>query len=451
MKKCLALVGLAALLMVVPAAASAQLPVKLLSKARLGTFCRDTKNTNAALDCWLTKHPDVANAMVYIDSAGGGTWSQWPAATKTAFYQYFNDMVGWYATGAGPKYPKPFAAPIAVEDAGGAGADVWVAEPLGRTVCVSQMANNLAAELTAAFPWSITSYTADELALLLGGDNILGVYVVPLNAAKQGFYFWGGAGLTSPAPAGMIVNWMNRVHLVGTDAADTVARVFGWERVLRHFFFEPNDPNENQPSYPDEYFWGSSAPVIASVQLIQGTTYTGPSGPTSAHWTRGCTGTSQFMKSILQAVNIPVKIAYTCGHTLPTFPTAGVAMTHGDDPYNALGKVSPFPGFATPQLSEYLISLNDFAALFPVGGACLGKLGFKPLEIAVTYASDELMGTYCKDLKANATHANGQVFMSLRPGWPEMTDANFLTWLENGGLWTRLDAKIAATNYCAKY
>ena len=78
--------------------------------------------------------------------------------------------------------------------------------------------------------------------------------------------------------------------------------------------------------------WGhpTRAPVS---QIINGTVRATES--VTQHWTAGCHGTAGFYKAVLRAVNIPVQILYVCGHAQIYFPTEGLYLDHGDNPYSS--------------------------------------------------------------------------------------------------------------------
>ena len=46
------------------------------------------------------------------------------------------------------------------------------------------------------------------------------------------------------------------------------------------------------------------------------------------------------LRSVLRAVNIPVKREDGCGHAIPHFLAEGEFLSHGDDPYNRYMKES---------------------------------------------------------------------------------------------------------------
>jgi len=434
--------GLGALLLFLPTFAHAALPVSYLSTARLGAFCSKSANTNAALNCWLRDNPNMAGAMFYEDSSYKGTWTTWPLAVKAQFVQYFNLIVSWYDAGMPPAtYPQLFLVQIPELGPADPMYGFWMSEALGTQVYLSQVANSLAAELTAAFSWSITSYTPSELSLLLSMNDTMN-YVSTV--ANPGYYFQDSGTGASPADPGFTVTFFKKSGLIGSDAADTVARLFAWERKLEHFSVVSGDPTQN--IYP--YFWGPNTPPVPDSEVINGTVYTGPIDLGFANYTAGCSGTMYFMKSVLRSVNIPVQLQWVfCGHATPIFPTIGLAMTHGDDPYDRLGFVSPFPGFSTPPPSEYFITISQYNQVFPPGqslDACDSAVGSQVANIAIEYGSDFLMNLFCEDLASGADEASGQVYAYMQNYYPLQT-------LQNMGLWTTLDAKVTALNYCAQF
>jgi hypothetical protein len=435
-------IALGALLLAMPTLAEAQnVPVGLLSKARVGIRCWDSKSAVDALDCWLTRHPDVAGAMWFFDPAfNSNLWSTWPQPVKDQMHEHFKQMVLWYKAGMPAKYPQPFPFPVPTLGPPDPAYGFWMPESLGRRIYLSQVANSLAAELTGAFPWTITTYTPAQLTLLLSMNDSLTVGPV----ANPGYFFqYGGP---SPAAPGYDVSFFKKKSLLGVDAADTIARLFGWERNLTHYFVVDGDPNQNV--YP--YFWGPESPPIPESKIIEGTVYAGPFPVLQVfgHYTDGCSGTMAFMKSVLRSVNIPVERHWvSCQHATPIFPTVGLAMTHGDDPYSLTGLVTPYPNFSAPAPIEYLVTKAQFDLLFPPAQddeACTHVVGIQVVDIAIAYGSDYLMYLYCKDLASSADHASGKVYEFLQWYYPLQT-------LENMGLWTLLDVKVPATNFCAAF
>jgi len=442
MRKLLNYAALTMVLTGLSVAAHAALPVTSLSEVRLGGICWYTANSDTALACWLNENPNVAAAMFYQDATYFGSWPTWPGPVKEQLFRYFDKMVQWYDDGMPPStapqfFPEqiPAAGPPDPTDG------LWMPDNEGTRIYLSQVANSLAAELTARFPWSIATYTPSQLGLLLYQTDTM---VYESNVAEPGYYFqYDGTG-ASPANPPFTALFFKTNHLIGTDAADTIARLFYWEKQLTHFFIVSGTNETTASVYP--FFWGPNTPPIPDAEVIDGTTYTGPITFGFRHFTAGCSGTMEFMKSVLRTVNIPAENQWvTCGHATPIFPTAGVAMTHGDDPYTWSAWVTPYPGFPAPAPSEYLISTSDYNQLFPPGqsqDACTANVGIQPLNVAIKYGSDYLMSMYCEDLATGADPANGEVYAYLQ-------DYYSLQTLQNMGLWTTLANKQTALNYCA--
>ena len=441
MKRLLNCALLIALLLGLAGLAHAALPVSSLVKSRLGPKCGAESTADSALSCWLDQNPKVAAAMYFENSSYYGTWPTWPAAVKQQFFQYFDLMVCWYnqvpaRVGGYQLFPDRIPVSGPKDPTWG----LWMPEDLGAKVYLAQVANCLAAELTGQFSWRISTYTPSQLSLLLAMNDWMAY--VP-DAVTPAYYF--EAGANSPANPPFTASFFVKNRLIGSDAADTVARLFHWEKRLFHYFAAPGTDQTPDTIYP--YFWGPGTPPIPDVEIINGRTYSGPNPDAAGfeHYTAGCGGTTAFMKSVLRTVNIPVEDRMViCGHYTPIFPTAGVAMTHGDDPYTKLVGVTPYPGFPAPAQKEYLVTLSQYDQLFTPGltqEACIARVGVQPANIAIQYGSDYLMGLYCEDLASGAAPANSKVYASLQIHYSVQT-------LQNMGLWTTLAAKQTALNYC---
>jgi hypothetical protein len=421
------------------------LPVKpdvaMLSEKRVGKECMQSANLTAALECWLEAHPSVASNIRWIPPSGSVAWKDWPFALKHELGHHFWQAVMWYRQGMPPAFPKPF--PILLPKTlpgdpkyfGG----LRMSEQTAKSIYLSCVANALAAELTGIFPWTITSYTAEDLWHLLGYFAYV-QYAMPSATQFPGYYL---VSDTSPTVPYYVVHFFKKNSILGPTALETVSRLVGWCRGLSHYWAEPNGPIDVT------CFWGPDAPPIGVSQIIEGTTYTGKLFPvpvSSGHFTAGCSGTARFLKSVLLAVNIRAEDRFAGSHATPFFPTIDRALSHGDDPYSQLGIVTAFPGFPAPPWQEYLITGARWNQLFGPNvdwATANANIGRRNAEIAFQYLSDSLLKAYCNDLVAQVSHANSKVFQALK---------NFYTLgqLEWGQLWQRLEAKTLATDFCNK-
>jgi hypothetical protein len=180
------------------------------------------------------------------------------------------------------------------------------------------------------------------------------------------------------------------------------------------------------------------------LRIIQGTPFPASGVPSSAgirHRTAGCWGTTSYLRAILRVVNIPVKHEDHVGHAMPYFLSEGLYLSHGDDPYNRLSKATPpFPA------GELLIDQATRDAWFG-GGVSNNQqtqnIGRRTRELAIRYLSDELLRNHCADLAANKSHADSDVFNSLKGNYT-------VAELEGQGLWGRIEAKITSLGGCAQ-
>jgi hypothetical protein len=410
-----------------------------LSTSRVSANCRGKDTLAKVLHCWLTEHPTVASATSFYKSGVTSDWTSWPDEWRHDLAQEFAELVRWYGHGMPEPHPVSFKTPVPRDAPGDPAYDGGLVMSFARAkhIHFSHIANTLAIEMTGVVPWSIRHYSYEHLRQLLHWNEFLQHPTAP-STAYPGYYFM---QQSSPATPAFVMRFFKDNDLVGTDAIDTVARLYQWCRTLMHYYVE------SPGTYPDPtFFWGPDAPPVPVSMVIYGTDYTGPSGPRFGHYTMGCTGTSQFFKSVLRVVNIPVEARYEpSGHAVPFFPTIDRALSHGDDPYDALGKVTPYPGYPAPDPAEYLITGTLWTQWFDasVDPVISNKyVGRRPAEIALKYLSDYILSAYCEDVASGASHQSGKVF-EIMGNFYAYED---LEWLK---FWDKLAAKAAATGFCS--
>jgi hypothetical protein len=429
--------------------ALAQLPTSYLSPERLGVQdCIHAPNTDRALYCWLSFHPNITSEMK-VDNPGAmslQSWPDWPVKYREDMVNYFDQMVLWYHNGmptaSAPRFYPDQLPTIGTFPFVSGGWGPAMSLENGLAVYFAMVANTLAVELTAKYTWSIVNYTPAELDVLLD-QNTYWIYLTPPTSPDAG-YNWQATNEQSPANPSTVALFFKNNGIVGATQTITIQNLFAWERILRHDFYIGTYPGDQQ-FYTN--LWGPGTPPIPDIELIRGDNYTGEDGPQFGHFTNGCTGTMSFMQSILRTVNIPeIQTWVSCTHATPMFPTANLAMSHGDDPYDSLGFVTAYPGYPAPTTADYLLTIPQYNQIFTANQtypACVANVGIQVANVAIKYLSDYLMNLYCEDLNANATPAAGQVLAVL-------SNYDFsLTQLENMGLWTGLAAKQSALNWCS--
>jgi hypothetical protein len=396
------------------------------------------------LSCWLDHFPVIAAAITW-QSPGSSTFTQWPAWSarqRAELRQAFEDAWQWKQNGfagfPGRRFQEPPTNHEVLTDG------EWVQTVLAPDEAwdryLAHVAHSLAAEIGSWVPWSIQGYTSDELQRLLSATQMYRYdsdipndtnnvdypgYVVPSYLA------------VTPAHPVVTYSFLRDNDLLGATRKQTILKVLDWSRFhLQHHMggFTPTNV---------EYHWHyRGKPPIS--RIIAGTKtqdpYYEPMFPDPEHWTAGCYGTTDFLRMVLAAANIPVfkksSGSETCGHTVPHFPTEGWYLSHGDDPYTSLIKDAAIPIGGLP------IDAAQWAEWFQVDPlVSCDNVGRRPAELLVQYLSEALVKKYCADTAAGLDHASGAVYGQL--------DSYFtVVELEATDLWGRLAQRALETGQC---
>ncbi len=180
--------------------------------------------------------------------------------------------------------------------------------------------------------FSLAGLTAEELRWLLSSStmawNILGQYYgmgtydafVPALRANN--------LPSSPfAPPRWVYSWLRDTQLLGQTRKETISNVLEWMRQnMWHFFGASTFGN------CDAVWQYRGYPPLS--RIVNGTTDANNPSQGKQHYTMGCHGSVGFLNAMLRVLNIPVLPVWVCGHELAYFPTEGLYLDHGDDPYN---------------------------------------------------------------------------------------------------------------------
>jgi hypothetical protein len=287
-------------------------------------------NSPNLVDCWLNANPSVAYNITWETSSGVLPWPMWDPTRKAALRAAFLASWSWYQSGLttynGPALQDP---PQNQEPPHQGTTPEWVKTVLDEQtqawpLYVAYVGHILATEMAAKVPWGIRTYDSLALNDLLSGhawfhrhsEDPGDVY----NTVYPGYVLF---GTSTPALPTTTYRFLHDHGLIAPTPTQTIARVLDWARWnLVHF----------SGTYGWEnvfHTWGyyGHVPVI---RVLQGTATTDPNvwyndwWKAPHHWTAGCYGTTGFLKSLLRAVNIPVRIKTdypeTCGHTHALFP-----------------------------------------------------------------------------------------------------------------------------------
>ncbi len=197
------------------------------------------------------------------------------------------------------------------------------------------VSHNIALDRRGELPWTLKDIAAiDESLLAPLFDSVEMMVRRPANDVSLGFGPHGNfhelpwstyRGETIIGTPRFTYRFLVQNDLVGDSRLDSIHSLLDWSGNLVHFY--GSSTRENMLAH-----WGHRYfPTVE--KIIEGTIRQGESSP--QHWTAGCHGTSFFLKNVLRAINIPVRVPYICGHAEVQFPTEDKFMDHGDDPYNS--------------------------------------------------------------------------------------------------------------------
>jgi hypothetical protein len=340
-------------------------PIAYLSRIWQNSLCavidawRARHGQAPSLGCWLRAHPAVADSIKWqftfdtsaydIPETAKRAWPAWTLQEQQELTRAYQSAWGWLY-----RQPAPFAnlneavvyPPVNLEDTttSAAAPYVEVDTTWARDLYVRWMGLNLAVEIGGHVPWSVTSYSSEQLQVLFDSASFLtlagsGNFVVCTgNPAHPNFVKRkDNLGLSMIAPPRYTLAFLRNTNLVGATRAETISRLLDWARDnLAHFFGAPDYGTMEQ------HWQYRGLPPITRV--LEGTTSTYPGSPLGfAHWTAGCHGTAGLLRNVLRAVNIPVHILRVCTHGQLHFLTEGTYLDHGDDPYNSGFKASGLP------------------------------------------------------------------------------------------------------------
>jgi hypothetical protein len=332
----------------------------------------------------------------------------------------------------GTEFADPLTNLINAQD--GEAAMLGMDEPTAWSVYLSYVAVSLAAETHRWFAWSLLGYEDEDLDQFF---NSLKMF----NYDPNHIYYPTFVGYVemdhTPAPPTTVYAFFKDNGILQPTVLDTVGHMVGWLRNGSHMFGTMTTLNAQN-------HWGYRGPAPIS-RILEGTLITDPlyshTHTTPEHWIDACYGSSEFLKFMLRAVNIPVRRIQVCNHFTPYFSTIDRYLDHGDDPYTSYSKSPPdFPG------KDLLITGTKFQNWFH-GQAqwddipeCY-NVDRQPYELALTNLPDVMVDEYCKDVSQNKSHAAGSV-MAHYDNWYTVAD------LEALGLWTKLSAKALAQGKC---
>lgn len=214
----------------------------------------------------------------------------------------------------------------------------WLA--LNLVIGVGQFMNRRKNNFNMGFPLhDLSSY---ELGLLLSSKSLLrrksnGLYYLNKGFVSNSSHYHDfdtNVGSNCIAPPGYTYSFLKNNEIIAATRKKTILNLLRYCRDnLRHYgYSDLSHPFFHYHTTED--FWNTrSIPLITS--MIEGVEHPNPIFSYGRHWAMGCWGTIGFLKDVLRAVNIPVEIRRVCSHATAFFPTEGLFLDHGDNPYSS--------------------------------------------------------------------------------------------------------------------
>ena len=396
-----------------------------------GTGVNCTQIGAAELARFFHGNPRVAAAMTWLGTDNRvRPYAEWPQALKDKLVLAVGQLTG----GGGTGLPDVMTNQVAdlLDD------DFFAWTVLSRedaeNLYVANIAHALILEMEGGVPWSLNDLSERELDLLLGSGNFFSRYGSVTEAPGVTGYvvppWW-----VLPAPPELVREFVAYNDLVGSSRYETIVRAIDWaHNHLVHFIAYYHAGNME-----DHWGYRGTAPLA---RMFSGTH--GKYG--FEHWTGGCHGTNWFLLHLLRAVNIPVAyIRAGTPHAIPSFPSEGLYLSHGDDPYHEWTKT--IPPFPEPfPISEILIDERTFRERFIEPNSYeerLNNLDRRVIELGVKHPVWNLLLARCGDLARQTSNEESVVYRGLAMFWT-------VEELEAMRLWERMDAKIAKYGGCSK-
>jgi hypothetical protein len=275
-------------------------------------------------------------------------WAEWSEASGVVpnqrdFLLALNDAASWL--GRSDRFTNFRGQPETALTATGSGAEqddndegrptYYVEVEDAWRLYVSWIAHNVALDTRRALPWTLDDMAAGDEGLLAPlFDSTEMMFRRPtddfgLAFGPHGNYYdvpWASYhGYNMIGMPRFTYRFLAQNEIIQESRLDSIKAMLDWSANLVHFYGDATRVNALS-HWGHRYF-----PTVDLV--INGTVRAGESEP--KHWTMGCHGTSFFIKDVLRAINIPVRVPFICEHAEMAFVSEGLFVDHGDNPYNS--------------------------------------------------------------------------------------------------------------------
>jgi len=398
--------------------------------------CSEDLSSPPDLQCWLDTHPGIRDHIDWreANSVNDIEYTQWTPQQQQELAQAFQAAWQWLANGLtnfqGTPMPEP--APNNVTPADDGWAYTEFSEPTAWAHYLAHVGHSLAVEIRGDVPWSLCDYTPPIIGQILSS-------AVGYSAHYDPTYIPNYLPVSDVTPAHPTVTYKFLVQngLIGATRFETIGKLLDWGRKLVHFRGLLTGANAE-----GHWQYRGYPPVSRTIEGTIATPEDYPQIAEFGHWTAGCWGTMGFLKNVLLAVNVPVERKAIpvgkCNHATPYFPSEGLYLSHGDDPYSYFREGTTT---VVPALGDVLIDQDTYTNWFTGDpNYVCSNIGRRPAELALALLPDRLAWDYCTDIKEKSDHANGYVYKAFK-GYYTLQE------LEAADLWGRLSQRAAELGY----
>ncbi|TLX70286.1 T9SS type A sorting domain-containing protein [Labilibacter sediminis] len=221
-------------------------------------------------------------------------------------------------------------------------------------IYLAHIAQSIVTDVYDYVSWKLNEASEEKLIHLFDGSSFykreVDYYAVQ--------YKHGCATLGDPL---FSFNFLKNNNLIGPSEDNTILRILDWGRDnLLHYSKRSGETYEQSYLRCFDGFQGSYPPIKVVIEGVE-------DGMVDriSHWTKGCHGTTGFLKGICRVLNIEVSDSYTVFpdfgvvHSQPVFPGINVFMCHADDLYSSSAKTSP-----RLEIDKLLFDLSLYTQLF---------------------------------------------------------------------------------------
>ncbi len=403
--------------------------------------CREGNNDpridlGFTLDRWIERTPRIRDAIIWRpDATRALAYHDWDRADKDRLADVYERLRT--ESDAGLAEDPPIMG-FQYYDEGRGELDNHVVVTaysldVARQTFFAQVAQSLLVEIEERVPWRLAALSDEYLAFLFDSQNTY-LWNNDLDLHSLNLF----VGKATPGDPGRIYSWLSHSDFIRATPRETIIALLEWCRGLFH------DGTLEDSSGVVLWYAGSRDGNLAHWQYegfppvertLNGTRRGG--SPRLLNWTHGCQGTTGMLRSVLRAVNIPVKREDGCGHAIPHFLTEGEFLSHGDDPYHRdmKGSSSQVP------MEAILLSVDLLDGFFDDCREGHSRVGWGVSDALARLLPDPILQMRCRDLASGSGRTGGEVFALFGR---HFTEAELL----DRELWARMDAAIEARGDC---